>query len=465
MQTLDRPAAPSSTAEAIEQRTQSIGRALFRRLARVEGRGWQFKERAEGLAMRTLMRDEGLKYRLLRFVDVYPSLRNPAAIASHLDEYLTSPRFNTQAGAGPLTPLARAVGRSRAATRPAIAWASRFGIQTMGHQFIAGDTPRNVAPRLKALERRGFAFSLDLLGEFVASESQADEFARRYLDMIESLQADLGAQPRPDADVSRAPGSGPRLNVSIKLSALTSKFDPMDEDGTADAVLERLRPIVRAARRRDAFVNIDMEKYEYRDLTLEILRRLLDEHEFAGWPYIGTVMQAYLVDTPEVMDEWLTWLRQRRQPMTIRLVKGAYWDGEQIWARQRGWPIPVLTDKRECDAQFERLTRRLLENADIVRTAIASHNLRSIAHAMAAREALDVPRQQFELQMLYGMAGPIAEVLRGTATPVRVYVPCGELVPGMAYLVRRILENTANDSFLRQRFAERKNAASLLVKP
>lgn len=464
MTTLDRPATATST-EAIERRTQAIGRQLFRRLARVEGRGWAVRERVEGLAMRALMRDEGLKYRLLRFVDVYPSLRSASAISAHLEEYLESPRFETRAGAGPFTGLARAVGRSRAATRPVIGLASRVGIETMGRQFIAGDTPRNVAPRLKALERRGFGFSLDLLGEFVASESQADEFARRYLDMIESLETDLGARPRVDADVPRAPGCGPRLNVSIKLSALTSKFDPMDEDGTAKEVLARLRPIVRAARRRDAFVNIDMEKYEYRGTTLDILRRLLEEPEFAGWPHIGTVMQAYLVDAPKVLDDWLSWLRQRRQPMTIRLVKGAYWDSEQIWARQRGWPVPVLTDKRECDAQFERLTRRLLENADLVRTAIASHNLRSIAHALAAREGLGVPREQLELQMLYGMAGPIAEALRGTATPVRVYVPCGELVPGMAYLVRRILENTANDSFLRLRFAERRDAASLLVRP
>jgi RHH-type proline utilization regulon transcriptional repressor/proline dehydrogenase/delta 1-pyrroline-5-carboxylate dehydrogenase len=255
------------------------------------------------------------------------------------------------------------------------------------------------------------------------------------------------------------------VNISIKLSSLASKFDPMDPEGTTRTVLGRLRPLFRAAAKSGAFINIDMEKYEYRDLTIEIIQALLSEEEFRGFDRIGTVMQAYLVDAEEVLASLLCWLRERRQPMTLRLVKGAYWDSEQIWARQRGWPVPVLTDKRETDAQYERMTRTLLESHGLVRTAIASHNVRSIARALALRQALRVPPDRLEIQMLYGMAGPIAHALLHMGLPVRVYVPCGELIPGMAYLVRRILENTANDSFLRQRFTDHKSESLLLADP
>jgi RHH-type proline utilization regulon transcriptional repressor/proline dehydrogenase/delta 1-pyrroline-5-carboxylate dehydrogenase len=295
----------------------------------------------------------------------------------------------------------------------------------------------------------------------VTSEKQADEFQARYLDMILKLAALLGPHKSGMNNIE----SGPRVNLSIKLSSLASSFDAMDWEGTAAAVLARLRPLFRAARTHHAFINVDMEKYEYRDMTLEILKRLLSEEEFRGYEHVGTVVQAYLNDAEEILDSLLAWIRESRQPMTLRLVKGAYWDSEQIWASQRGWPAPVLTDKRETDAQFERMTKRLLEHHSLVRTAIGSHNVRSIAHAMALRDAMGIGMDRFEVQMLYGMAGAIAPAVAGLGVPLRIYVPCGELVPGMAYLVRRILENTANESFLRQRFVEHADEDRLLADP
>src|SRR5690606_18361119 len=153
---------------------------------------------------------------------------------------------------------------------------------------------------------------------------------------------------------------------------------------------------------------------------------------------VGTVHQAYLIDSEESLGWFLEELKRRGQPMTLRLVKGAYWDSEQIWARQKGWPVPVYTDKRETDACYERTLRVLLKNHTHVRTPIASHNVRSIAHAIALARALKVPSERFEFQMLYGMAGPIKNAVSDLGYPVRIYTPCGELIPGMSYLVRRI---------------------------
>lgn len=456
-----KPPAPDSKAldDRIERRATAIGRRIFRETRRASSGLLDPKAKAEKLVLSLMMGDPELRYRLLRFVDVYPALRSNAEIAERLDEYLHARSLAT-GGAGRLSALARRLGRERPLSRGAIGLASRFAIETAGRQFIAGRNPREVAPRIRAMERQGLAFSLDLLGEFVASETQADDYARRYREMIEGLGALLGG-----GDSALGADAGPRVNISIKLTSLASKFDPMDPEGTARAVLSRLRPLFRAAKASGAFLNIDMEKYEYRDTTIDIMQRLLSEDEFRGFPHVGMVMQAYLKDGAEAQARLLDWLRANEQPMTLRLVKGAYWDSEQIWANQRGWPNPVITDKRETDAQFERMARQLLESHDLVRTAIASHNVRSLAYALACKEELRVPDGRFEFQMLYGMAGPILGGLLATGLPVRVYTPCGEIIPGMAYLVRRLLENTANESFLKQRFTDGVAEDALLRDP
>lgn len=418
-------------------------------------------ERVQNFAMDLMMKDEDLRYRMLRFVDVYPALGDRESIAGHLEEYLTAGELATGSPPTHLSTIARTIGRRRVVTQPAIAMASRLGISQMGNQFIAGNTPSEVARKVSRMEKKGFLFSLDLLGEFVVSEAQADEYQRRYREMIEHFESALGA---PGDGVKTGP-CGPRVNISIKLSSLTSKFEPMDPDGTSEDVRRRLRPLFRSAKKHGVFLNIDMEKREFRDLTLRIILDLLDEDEFKGFPNIGTVHQAYLRDAEVVLENFIDQLRKRNQPMTIRLVKGAYWDSEQIWARQRGWPVPVYTDKRETDACFERCAAILLKNHEVVRTAIASHNARSIAWALALRKAHRVADGDFEIQMLYGMAGPIKDALRDMGIPVRIYTPCGELIPGMSYLVRRILENTSNESFLRQRHAKGSNTAVLLADP
>ena len=179
----------------------------------------------------------------------------------------------------------------------------------------------------------------------------------------------------------------------------------------------------------------------------------------------GIVVQAYLQSAEQDLQELLDWTRQRGTPITVRLVKGAYWDFENIVARYRGWPIPVYRRKWQSDDCFERLTMVLLQNRQWLRPAFASHNLRSLAHALALAEELQIPANSLEIQMLYGMGDQQAHLFRKRGYRVRIYTPFGELIPGMAYLVRRLLENTSNESFLRQSYIASTSVENLLMKP
>ncbi len=424
----------------VELRTKALGFGLF---SEIEERRPSFlrSEWWENRLLEWCMKNEDIKTQLLRFVDVFPSLRTPRRLADHLRQYfprsdrafpsflrmgidLTSP-----------TPLTRSI----------LAYETRTIITRMARKFIAGENVEESFEALKDIRDRGMTFTLDLLGEAVLSEAEADNYMNACIEALRELSSNWR---RVESD---APASD-RPNLSIKLSSLYSRFDPVDSCGSKTAVKGRLRKILRAARENEAFVYVDMEQYVFCRLTLQIFCELLDEEEFRGLPSAGIVLQAYLRESERHLRDLLQWVRGRGEPVTVRLVKGAYWDYEVIHARQMGWPIPVFTRKAETDAAFESLTEALLENFPAVRTAVGTHNIRSIAHAMAVAESIGLRPADLEFQMLYGMGDPIKEAILKTDYPLRAYTPFGELIPGMAYLVRRILENTSNESFLRQDF-------------
>ena len=309
------------------------------------------------------------------------------------------------------------------------------------------------------------AFTLDILGEAVASESEADHYLQAYLDLIAGIAPTVNSWPDVPQIDRDAGGNLPRVNVSVKLSALDSQFDPIDPVGSTERAGRRLRTLLRAARKARAFVNVDMESYKVKDLTLAIFRQILLEDEFRGTPHVGIVIQAYLKDSEADLRTLAEWARRRGTPVWVRLVKGAYWDYETVLARQLDWPVPVFERKTETDANYERLTRFLLANHTLLRPALGSHNIRSLAHGLAVAQHLGLPESGLELQMLYGMGDPEKQVLVDMGYRMRIYMPYGELIPGMAYLVRRLLENTSNDSFLRASFAEHISPETLLMNP
>ena len=186
--------------------------------------------------------------------------------------------------------------------------------------------------------------------------------------------------------------------------------------------------------------------------------------EFKDFLYPGIVVQGYAKESEKLLNELLAFAK-RRGPIAVRLVKGAYWDHETILSKQNQWSSPLFAEKSSTDANYERLSTLLLNNIEHCLPAFGSHNVRSLAHACCYAEERGIGKDRFELQMLYGMADPIAKAFKSKGYLVRFYVPLGEILPGMGYLVRRLLENTSNESFLRHTFFEADKVESLLEAP
>ena len=445
--------------EALERRTREIGRELFERI----GSGpkpWQSAWWEERFIAGTLD-DPLVRVQLFRFIDALPALKSTESVREHLAEYL--------AEAGDHVPwwlsLGLALAPAGSIRAEWLARAARASASVMAKKFIAGATPDEALRTVLALRRRKLAFTADLLGEAVISEAEADLYQQTCLALIRGLDGPLRVAdeiPLIDRDQN---GPMPRVNLSLKLSSLTAHFEPIHADVSIERVGQRLRPILRTARELGAYVHVDMEQYTYRALSYELFCQVLEEPEFRDWPDVGIVVQTYHGDAERELQMLLEWVERRGAPITIRLVKGAYWDYEVLSARRLGWPEPVYLQKWQSDASFERCSRFLLEHHDRLRPAFGSHNVRSLAHAIAAAEALGLPPSAYELQTLFGMGDLIQHALVDRGHRVRVYTPYGAMLPGMAYLVRRLLENTSNESFLKASFTERARIDDLLRDP
>ncbi|MDQ2868583.1 MAG: proline dehydrogenase family protein [Verrucomicrobiota bacterium] len=401
------------------------------------------------------MRDEHFKVQMFRFVDVLASLRRGTDIVRHLDEYFADLQSS-------FAPLVR-TGVSLARIVPFLSGPFlRWNVSGMARQFIAGRNPQDVMKTLRKKRREKIGFTVDLLGEAVVSEEEANEYTARCGELLDYLAHETKGWTDPLGDGADL---FPVVNVSVKISALYSQMNSADPADAIAHLAPKLRPILRRAKELGAFINFDMESYAHKNATFELFRTLFMESEFRNWPHAGIVVQAYLRDAEKDLRDLIAWGRQRGTRFTVRLVKGAYWDYEKIKSMQNGWVIPVWLQKPESDANFEKLTRILLENESIATSAFGSHNVRSIAHAMAFAEERGIEKSRFEFQLLYGMAGPIKRALVEMGYRVREYSPVGELLPGMAYLVRRLLENTSNEGFLRAKFSDNASASLLLRDP
>jgi len=443
---------------AIESSVRSIGEELFRLMDAHPSPGILSKKGAYARIMEWSMKDPAFKAQLFRFVDVLPSLTSSSEIVRHLQEYLGDKAVE-------LSPAMK-TGLAAAAFAPAlVAGPVKANVTSMAGQFVAGATPEDLVKRLRSNAANGIATTIDLLGETVVSVSEADAFLRRNLDVLDTVGKAMGREAKPCFSDVGPRGPLPRLNLSVKVSALTPEVHPADPGRSITALKERLRPILRRAREIGAFINFDMESYGLKDLTLSLFRSILEEDEFREQPAIGIALQAYLRDCERDLRELITWARKARRPVVVRLVKGAYWDFETILAEQRGWPVPVWSEKPESDANYEKLSLLLLENADITAPAFASHNVRSCAHAIARADRLGVDKRTYEFQALYGMADELKSALVASGHRVREYCPVGDLLPGMAYLVRRLLENTSNEGFLRAKDAGGVTRDALLQNP
>ena len=444
---------------ATEQRIQAIGTRILDH-ARNQKQSWLSTAFWSDKLMDWAMEDEQFKIQLFRFVDTFPTLVTPEQVHDHLMDYLSQPGVKLPPGMG----LGLKAGGMMQGT---MTKQVTNQITKMAQRFIAGTDAMSALPSLEKIWKEGVAFSVDLLGEACVSDAEAAEYRQRYQDLIANLPQTVNNWEPKSVLENDHLGPIPRTNISIKISSLFANTDPIANEASIDGLFEALRPLLEEAGQNGTLINFDMEQFEYKDLTLELFMRCCDEIDFPA----GLAMQAYLRSGDEDARRIIEWSKRTNRQVTVRLVKGAYWDYETIHAEEMGWPVPVWSRKVDTDACFERMAAQFIESTPKekgeggVKLALGSHNIRSIATALALLEKRGLPTAALELQMLRGMADELKSAVLAEGLRLREYVPVGEMIPGMAYLVRRLLENTSNESWLRSSFVDDADASILLASP
>ncbi|MBC8200770.1 MAG: bifunctional proline dehydrogenase/L-glutamate gamma-semialdehyde dehydrogenase [Planctomycetes bacterium] len=445
--------------DSTEHRIREIGGALLEQ-ARSKKQSWFSTAFWSDKLMDWAMEDEEFKIQLFRFVDTFPMLVTPEQVHEHLVDYLSQPNVKLPPGLG----IGLKAGGLAQGTMTKTVTSQ---ITKMAKRFIAGTDAASALPELQSIWKEGVAFSVDLLGEACVSDSEAAEYRQRYLDLLINLPETVSSWNENKILENDHLGPIPRTNISIKISSLFANTDPIAHDLSVDGLFKALKPILEEAEKNGTLINFDMEQFEYKDLTLDLFMKCCDEINFTA----GLAMQAYLRSGDEDAKRIIEWSKRTGRIVTVRLVKGAYWDYETIHAEEMGWPVPVWSRKVDTDACFERMaalfvasTPKTVEEGG-VKLALGSHNIRSIATALALLEKHDLPIEALELQMLRGMADQLKAGVLADGLRLREYVPVGEMIPGMAYLVRRLLENTSNESWLRSSFMDNADASVLLASP
>ena len=449
----------SSSSSPLEPVVRRIGAQLARFSAdqtpAIFARQWWSHQ-----ALNLAMQDPVFKTQLFRFIDVLPSITEDEQVVALAREYLGDGNVQLFGAQWGLKALALTSLGARLSGK-----AIRSQVEQMARTFIAGATVEEATPRLAALWQQGRSWSVDLLGEATISDREADRYRGRCVAALTSLAREAALWPSVPLLERDHLGPIPRVQLSLKISALSPHLDPIDPEGSYRAVAARLRPILDLAMRLPASLIFDMEQTETKTLLVEIFTRLFSEPHYKTYPYAGLALQAYHRETARDIEGLLAWVRQRGAPITIRLVKGAYWDSDTIRYRQRGWPVSLFEQKTETDANYESLTRLVLSQSSLIRPAFGTHNLRTLAYIEAVAESLGLPPETWEYQMIFGMAEPFQQAVAQQGRRLRLYTPVGDLLPGMAYLVRRLLENTSNESFLRKEYVESQPLDKLLTPP
>ena len=424
------------------------------------------KNRIASQLMTWSMSDQQFKVNLFRLVDVLPQLRTSSEIATHVREYLHDV-IDRLPGLGAFGALLRwgLRGAPHSLRARLVAYNVKWSVEQMARLFIAGENPHEALRPLRNLRAQKLAFTVDLLGEFCVSEREANDYLERYLDALRVIGSASRTWPERAPIIGQHPGEQSPVCVSVKLSALYSQCGPLNFNRSVDVLAERLGAIVSTARDIGAQVYVDAEDSGNNPIIYQAFERVFGSARFKDIAYPGIVVQAYAREARSTVERLIDFAARRGAPIAVRLVKGAYWDQETISAQQNGWNSPLFLHKQTSDANFESLSRLLIDNHSHVLPAFGSHNIRSLAHACTYASLRGLDPKDFELQMLYGMAEPIARAYAELGYLVRMYVPLGDMLVGMGYLVRRLLENTSNESFLKHTFFDADKFDTLMEPP
>ncbi len=315
-----------------------------------------------------------------------------------------------------------------------------MAMRMMGEQFVTGETIDEALKRARPLEARGFRYSYDMLGEAATTAKDAERYYRDYENAIHAIGKASGGR-----GVYEGPG------ISIKLSALHPRYVRAQSKRVMDELFPRVRELALLARKYDIGLNIDAEEADRLELSLDLLEELSLDAELQGWNGLGFVVQAYGKRCPFVLDYIIDLARRSGRRMMVRLVKGAYWDAEIKRAQLDGLPdFPVYTRKIHTDVAYVACARKLLAATDVVFPQFATHNAQTLA-TIYHLAGPDFQVGKYEFQCLHGMGEPLYDEVVGKQKldrPCRIYAPVGTHETLLAYLVRRLLENGANSSFV-----------------
>ena len=354
---------------------------------------------------------------------------------------LTGKLVATHSESGLSTLVTRLIGKGG---EPLIRKGVDMAMRMMGEQFVTGETIQQAVDQARELESKGFRYSYDMLGEAALTAHDAERYRMAYEQAIHVIGR---------ASNGRGVYEGP--GISIKLSALHPRYSRAQYERVMSELYPVLRDLALLARQYDIGLNIDAEEADRLELSLDLLERLCFEPALACWDGIGFVIQAYQKRCPGVIDHLIDLGRRSRHRLMIRLVKGAYWDSEIKRAQidgQEGYP--VYTRKAYTDLSYLACARKLLGAPDAVYPQFATHNAHTLSAIYVMADPSTYRPGQYEFQCLHGMGEPLYEQVVGPTEagklgrPCRIYAPVGTHETLLAYLVRRLLENGANTSFV-----------------
>lgn len=367
---------------------------------------------------------------------------------------LTGKLVSTHNEAGLMSSLSRIIGKSG---EPMIRKGVDMAMRLMGEQFVTGETIADALANAIRHESKGFRYSYDMLGEAALTTADAERYFAAYQQAIHAIG---------QASHSRGIYEGP--GISVKLSALHPRYSRAQYDRVITELYPRLYALTVLAKQYDIGINIDAEEADRLELSLDLLERLCFEITLAGWNGIGFVIQAYQKRCPFVIDYLIDLARRSRHRLMIRLVKGAYWDSEIKRAQLDGLEgYPVYTRKVYTDISYIACARKLLTAPEAIYPQFATHNAQTLS-AIYHLAGQNYYSGQYEFQCLHGMGEPLYEQVVGKVAdgklnrPCRIYAPVGSHETLLAYLVRRLLENGANTSFV-NRIADKSITVQQLV--
>ncbi|WP_422374783.1 bifunctional proline dehydrogenase/L-glutamate gamma-semialdehyde dehydrogenase PutA [Roseibium sp.] len=319
---------------------------------------------------------------------------------------------------------------------PTVRVATRKAMQLLGHQFVLGETIQKALERAKAQEAKGYRYSYDMLGEGARTAKDAERYFQSYANAIEAIGKSAGNKDLPE-----------RPGISVKLSALHPRYEAVNGERVRDELLPKLRELVQMAKDRNLNFTVDAEEADRLEISLDVIAMLLNDPVTEGWDGFGLAVQAYQKRGVEVIDWLVRAARKTNRKLMVRLVKGAYWDTEIKHAQEGGAEgYPVFTRKAATDLSYLCCAKRMLAARDVLYPQFATHNALTVAQII---ELAGGKAEGYEFQRLHGMGESLYKsVVERDGFPCRIYAPVGGHKDLLAYLVRRLLENGANSSFV-----------------